>query len=64
MFDLADGNDSEIYTAAIWAIGQIGGDAARRTLQRLANDDDATRSEAASEALTELDFVADPSRLF
>lgn len=63
LFDLADGNDTEVYTAAIWALGQIGGEAARRTLQRLANDDETTRQEAAAEALSELDFAADPSRL-
>jgi HEAT repeat protein len=63
LFDLAGGNDPEVFTAAIWALGQIGGDAARRTLRRLANDDDPTRQEAAADALSELEFAADPSRL-
>ncbi len=63
LFDLAEGNDTEVYTAAIWSIGQIGGEAARRTLRRLANDENPTRQEAAAEALSELEFAADPSKL-
>lgn len=51
---LADDEDSEIALAAIWALGQVGGDAARRTLKRLCKHTDPTRSQAAEEALGEL----------
>jgi len=63
LLPLVDGDDVEVYTAAIWALGQIGGDAAKRTLRRLAKDDDPARQEAAAEALNELAFNMDPTRL-
>jgi HEAT repeat protein len=50
---LGDG-DSEVALAAIWALGQIGGEPARRALQRARKSSDETRSQAASEALEEL----------
>ncbi|HEX6290419.1 MAG TPA: HEAT repeat domain-containing protein [Herpetosiphonaceae bacterium] len=51
---LAQGDDSEVAQAAIWALGQIGGEAARRLLQRLTDSDDPMIQEAAEEALAEL----------
>ncbi len=54
LLPLAEGNDSEVAQAAIWALGQIGGDAARRVLRRLAESDDPTLQQAADEALAEL----------
>jgi HEAT repeat protein len=51
---LLDDDDSEVALAAIWALGQIGGEAARRALQRTRKSSDETRSQAAVEALEEL----------
>ncbi|GAA5529735.1 HEAT repeat domain-containing protein [Herpetosiphon gulosus] len=55
----ADG-DVEVATTAIWALGQIGGTAARRFLEQLVNDSEGVRREAAAEALKELQFFDDP----
>lgn len=54
LLPLAEGDDSEVAQAAIWALGQIGGSAARRVLRRLSNSDDPAIQEAADEALAEL----------
>ncbi|MDP9310625.1 MAG: HEAT repeat domain-containing protein [Chloroflexota bacterium] len=54
LLPLAEGDDSEVAAAAIWALGQIGGEAARRVLKRLAQSDDETVQQAADEALAEL----------
>lgn len=54
LLPLAEGDDSEVAVAAIWALGQIGGEPARRALKRLAQSDDATVQQAADEALGEL----------
>jgi HEAT repeat protein len=51
---LLDDDDSEVALAAIWALGEIGGEPARRALQRARKSSDETRSQAASEALEEL----------
>ncbi|NJO83682.1 MAG: HEAT repeat domain-containing protein [Blastochloris sp.] len=51
---LVNDQDAEVAVTAIWALGQIGGDAARRTLEQLAKDSDTARSQAAREALDEL----------
>ena len=64
LLPLAEGDDPEIYGAALWALGQIGGDAARRMLRRMAQSDEPNRQAAAQEALNELEFDADPMRLF
>jgi len=53
---LVDSQDTEVALAAIWALGQIGGDAARRTLQRLTRSEKPALQEAAQEALAELDL--------
>lgn len=54
LLPLAEGDDSEVALAAIWALGQIGGDAAKRVLKRLSNSDDPAIQEAADEALAEI----------
>lgn len=54
LLPLVNDTDTEIALSAIWALGQIGGDGARRVLQRISKSNDSARSEAASEALTEL----------
>jgi HEAT repeat protein len=51
---LINDNDSEVALAAIWALGQIGGDFARRTLQNARQSRDEARSLAAADALEEL----------
>lgn len=63
LLPLAESDDIQIYNAALWALGQIGGEAAQRALRRLAQANDADRQAAAQEALGELQFDADPSRI-
>ncbi len=53
---LVDESDTEIALSAIWALGEIGGEPARRALERLSRSRDAARSEAAIEALKELNL--------
>ena len=60
LFPLIESDDVQVYGAAIWALGQIGGDAAKRVLRRIVAEDDSARQEAASEALGELEFNVDP----
>lgn len=54
LLPLIDDDDSEVAMAAIWALGQIGGNDARRVLQRLARSKDVSRRQAAYDALGEL----------
>jgi len=57
LVELVEDVDLEVQEAALWALGQIGGDLARLTLERyLKADSDALRS-AANEALQELEFL-------
>lgn len=58
LLPLVDDNDLEVAQAAIWALGQIGGEAAQRTLKRLASSRNAVLKQAAEDALSEsqLDF--------
>lgn len=51
---LLNDDDSEVALAAIWALGQIGGPAAKRALQQMRKSQDEARSQAAAEALDEL----------
>jgi HEAT repeat protein len=60
LFPLTESDDPEVAQAAIWALGQIGGEAARRTLRRLARSKDTATQEAAQEALAELDLDSGP----
>ncbi len=52
--------DIEVATTSMWALGQIGGTAARRFLEQLINEVEGARREAAAEALKELQFFDDP----
>ncbi len=55
--ELADDADHEVQEAALWALGQIGGDKAREILEYYClAEDEATRS-AAEAALDELEFL-------
>ncbi len=60
LLPLTESDDAEVALAAIWAMGQIGGDGARRTLRRLARSNDPATQEAAQDALAELDLDAGP----
>ena len=51
---LLNDGDSEVALAAIWALGQVGGDAAKRVLQQVRKSEDETRRQAAADALEEL----------
>lgn len=56
--ELIDDPDRDVQEAALWALGQTGGDAARRLLKRcLEEGDDVTRI-AAEAALEELEFFS------
>lgn len=50
---LAD-RDSEVVLATIWALGQVGGDTAKRLLKQAAKEGDEARRQAAADALDEL----------
>lgn len=57
---LTEDPDREVQEAAIWALGNIGGEEARRILQTIvAESQDEALCEAAEEALEELDFFSD-----
>ena len=51
---LLNDHDSEVALAAIWALGQVGGDSAKRVLQQVHKSEDETRRQAAADALDEL----------
>ncbi|NLG26429.1 MAG: HEAT repeat domain-containing protein [Chloroflexi bacterium] len=53
---LANGSDDDIRMVAIWSLGQIGGDRARRSLERLAESRSEIVAQAAEDALAELEF--------
>jgi HEAT repeat protein len=64
---LASSDDVEIYSAAIWALGQIGGQVSLQALRRIVEGGDSDRQEAAQEALGEIeldDGLSGLSRLF
>lgn len=50
--------DVEIRDAAVWALGRIGGREAKRVLKACCASEDEDLSEAAEDALAELDFLA------
>lgn len=54
LLPLIDDDDTEVAMGAIWALGQVGGEDARRVLQRLTRSQDASRRQAANDALAEL----------
>ena len=55
--ELIDDPDHEIQEAALWALGQVGGDQARRLLQRCYEEGDQVLRNAAEAALEELEFL-------
>ncbi len=57
LLTLVEDVDSEVQLAALWALGQIGGDLARRTLERYLDSDNEALQDAANEALQELEFL-------
>jgi HEAT repeat protein len=62
---LTDDVDAEIRAMSVWALGQIGGTLAQRTLQRLATGDDQDLVAVADEALQEFEFLhGDASSFF
>jgi len=54
--EMTEDVDANIRLMAIWSLGQIGGNLARKTLQRCTRSDDQATREAAEEALQELEF--------
>jgi HEAT repeat protein len=60
---LLDDDDHEVAREAIWALGEIGGTAARRLLERCLQHEDEDLQEAAEKALHALHFKEDPLRL-
>ncbi len=54
--ELTDDVDSNIRAMALWSLGQMGGDLARKTLQRYADVADEPMQQAAQDALQELEF--------
>ncbi len=46
--------DTEVALASIWALGQIGGEAAKRLLKQVVKEGDESRRQAAADALDEL----------
>jgi len=57
--DLADDVDQRVRAAALWALGQIGGRVAHRTLARYTGIEDEALRTTAEEALQELEFFSD-----
>jgi HEAT repeat protein len=55
--DLTDDADPEVQEAALWALGQIGGDKARQILERHCLAEDEAARTAAEAALDELEFL-------
>ncbi len=57
--ELVDDPDREVQEAALWALGQIGGDQARQILEQCSVDEDEVMRSAARAALQELAFMED-----
>jgi HEAT repeat protein len=55
--ELIDDPDREVQEAALWALGQIGGDEARQLLQTCCQEGDEVTRSAAEAALEELEFM-------
>ena len=56
---IADDPDQEVRQEAIWALGHIGGQQAREILDTCVQSDDEALSEAAAEALEEIDLLGE-----
>jgi HEAT repeat protein len=52
--------DRQVQMMSVWALGQIGGALAKKTLQNLTNSNDDELREVAEEALAELEFNEQP----
>jgi HEAT repeat protein len=57
LIDLVEDVDAEVQDAAIWSLGQIGGEDARRVLEECQRADSEAVRVAASAALRELEFL-------
>lgn len=57
IIELVDDVDAEVQEAALWALGQIGGNRARKTLEHYADSENEALHLAAVDALNELDFL-------
>jgi len=57
--DLADDVDQRVRAAALWALGQIGGEVAHTTLAKYAGVEEGALRTAAENALEELEFFSD-----
>ncbi len=55
--ELAEDADPEVQEAALWALGQIGGEEARRILERYCKSKDEATRIAAEAAMDELEFL-------
>ena len=55
--ELIDDPDREVQEAALWALGQIGGDEARKLLQACSETGDEVICSAAEAALEEMQFM-------
>ncbi len=55
--ELAEDADPEVQEAALWALGQIGGDQARKILEHYCTVEDEATQAAAEAALDELEFL-------
>jgi len=55
--ELTEDTDIEVQQAAIWALGQIGGDRARKILEHYRHEDDEALRSAAEAAIREFDFL-------
>lgn len=63
LIDLLEESDVEIRNAAVWALGRIGGPEARRVLRACCASTDESLSDAAQEALDELEFFSGDDEL-
>jgi HEAT repeat protein len=55
--ELTEDTDAEVQEAAIWALGQVGGDRAREILEHHGRGDDEALRVAAEAALEEFEFL-------
>jgi HEAT repeat protein len=55
--ELTEDTDAEVQQAAIWALGQVGGERAREILERFCHVDDEALRSAAEEAIAEFEFL-------
>jgi HEAT repeat protein len=55
--ELADDVDPEVQEAALWALGQIGGNRAQQVLERYCLSGDENTRQAAEAAMAELEFL-------